>query len=122
MGTSFSNDVTSLRAIAHLFSGREDPTWTLTGPDAERIMLIWRALSPALPNNATAAPLGYRGCAIENAEGERWTAAHEQVVHLSAGTLEARADPDRRFERALLATAPPGLVPDDLIAPEVGRR
>lgn len=116
MGTCFSSEATPLRATAHVFSGREDPSWELTRADALHLAELWRALPPSPPKRTTVSALGYRGCSVANDRGERWTAAGGQVTCDAAGAVDVRADPERRFERAVLATAPPGLLPGDLVA------
>lgn len=55
------------------------------------------------------------------ASGAEWRAYRGVVTHTAAGRIEWRHDEDRRFEKALLATAPGGAVPpgiaeiDDLL-------
>jgi hypothetical protein len=51
--------------------------------------------------------LGYRGCRLEAPDGRVWTAFRE-LVSLGA---DGRRDGGREFERALIASAPAGILP-----------
>jgi hypothetical protein len=91
----------------HVFSGRPDPEWTLPADQARRL----RSLAESLPKTDAALPappaLGYRGIELRTGE-ESWTAFHELVQRATRSAVEARFDRTREFERALLASAPPG--------------
>ena len=58
-----------------------------------------------------AAILGYRGCKVEAPGRETWIAANGSVTRTVASGSETRLDPRREFERLVLASAPPGLLP-----------
>ena len=64
----------------------------------------WNELRPFVPR-----ALGYRGCSMDCGRGGNWRAFDGVVTH---GT-EQRADPGRRFEFALLRSAPKGAIPPE---------
>jgi hypothetical protein len=97
------------RATALLFSGRPNPEWCVTDADAERLLSIWESLYAA-PTSERIPALGYMGCALFDAT-RRWTALNGTVTFYSSASTEARHDPRRVFEHALIATAPPGAIP-----------
>ena len=101
--------MTAWRASALVYSGRPNPEWDVTGELSAR----WNEL-PELEGEppAPAPPLGYRGVALTAPDGERIEAYGGTVTR---GDGERRADPARGFERAVLASAPPGAVPDGLL-------
>lgn len=116
MATSRSIDPAPVwRAGAQLFSGRPDPEWSLTPVRARALVAAWDSLH-AIPSDAVpvAPVLGYRGCRMSDGAGRTWRAGQGLVLLQHEGVSSARADPDRRFERAILASAPPGVLPADL--------
>lgn len=120
MATSGSAEA-AWQGTALVHSGRPDPVWDLSAHDAAALDRRWSTLAPHAGAVPTPPGLGYRGCVLRG-PGREWR-AYGGVVTLqtSAGTAEARADPVRAFERALLATAPPGTVPA-MVLPEAFRR
>jgi hypothetical protein len=109
MGTSRSSDV-EWRASALLYSGRPNPEWPVTDADAERLVALWSALQ-TMRAQTSGAGLGYRGCTISR--GSRRWHAFEGIAIMTSGTAtEIRADTSRAFERAILATAPAGTIPE----------
>jgi hypothetical protein len=98
------------QATAFLSTERPDPQWKVPGASARRLEELWQQLpsSPATPPQLPA--LGYRGCTLNCGPRGRWFAYGGVVV---AGDTY-RNDPDRSFERALLQSAPPGVLPADL--------
>lgn len=102
-------------AGARVYSGRADPTWPLDRAQARALLALW----DALPASAHAAPrtsrLGYRGCWLRAPDGSSWVAHDGLVAERSAARGAVRDDPGRTFERALLATAPPGALPPGLV-------
>lgn len=100
-------------AGAMVFSGRPDPQWSLPRERVHELTALWRALAPAAQPSVPRAVLGYRGCWISDPHGARIVACEGIVVHEAHGgrAAEARVDDGRRFERAVLATAPPGVLP-----------
>ena len=112
MGTSRSN---SWRASALVFSGRQSPTWPLANAQALALIGIWNGLpatDAAMPN---APALGYRGSILDDGTGREWRVHAGVVVSTSGADIETRSDAERRFERALLATAPPGTIPPGIV-------
>jgi hypothetical protein len=108
MGTSRSN---SWSARVLVFSGRPPPQWPLANADALALIEIWNAL-PATDHAMPDAPaLGYRGCVLEDGSGGAWRA----YGGVATSTAQSRTDAERRFERALLATAPAGALPPGLV-------
>lgn len=102
---------------AALFSGRPDPTWFVSKPSADQLVALWETLRPSTTQPPPAPALGYRGCFLRDTTQQReWTAYQGIVAMTSAAGSEARQDPDRAFERALLASAPEGLLPAAFIA------
>jgi len=102
---------------AFLYSGRPDPQWPIAAKQLQRLTLLWKQL-PTHQTPPPAAPaLGYRGCAVRSATGERWF-AYGGVVSLTGGTHrpEYRLDAKRQFEGYVLATAPPGEIPDAAVS------
>ena len=108
MATSKSNDARrKCRATASIFSGRPDPQWSVPASTANRLKRLWRQLDAAEGPAGRAPALGYRGVTLECAAGDSWFAYGGTV---SRGR-EHRRDPERRFERELLQSAPAGLIP-----------
>lgn len=59
--------------------------------------------------------LGYSGCYLSNGIGERWIARDARVLHEGNAPAESRDDPLRRFELALLQSAPENTLPADIV-------
>ena len=105
-------------AGAFLFSGRPDPVWTVAHDTAEQLVERWQRLPPAGEIPPPKPVLGSRGCWLRRPDGWRLVARDGFVVgeqeNGKAGRSAAREDSGRAFERALLATAPPGVLPREL--------
>lgn len=100
---------------AFLFSGRPDPTWPVDEQVAGKLLAIWEGLEP-WPGELPARPsLGYRGCFLRNDIGQAWFAYRGSVVLQMAEGSQSRSDPGRSFEKQLLASAPEGTLPGNLI-------
>ncbi len=117
MGTSSSSEPWT--ATASIYSGRPDPEWAVDADVARRLASAWERLS-IVRERSDPPPLGYRGCTLSAPDGRRWHAYGGIVVLRAGGLREAREDVDRAFEKALLATAPTGVLPPNL--PGVGRQ
>jgi hypothetical protein len=81
-------------------------------------MRIWNDLelaNVAGSNRVGARSLGYDGCYVANPTGDRWIARDAHVSRHAGTVSEHRRDPQRRFERTLLHSAPEGLLPPDLL-------
>jgi len=96
-----------------IFSGRPNPTWTLS--DAGRAQFLDRlAALPAAPPAGLRSNLGYRGFVVHLSNGPR-----AGVVHVQRGTIRVSMgerdlyynDPQRLTERWLLQTGEPFLEP-----------
>lgn len=96
---------------ALLYSGRPDPSWTLRG-SASALVRRFTQLEPFGGAKPDQSQLAYRGAWLRAPDGRRWVAY--AGVAWCEGTDEIRADEGREFERALLATAAPGLFPEEL--------
>ncbi len=93
-----------------MYSGRPGPEWAIADVDAARLVALWSALQPAR-SKTIESRLGYRGCTIFDG-AHRWHAFQGIAVMTSTADIEARVDTNRAFERAILATAPPGTIPE----------
>ena len=100
---------------ALLFSGRPDPTWTVDEDVAQQLMAIWDTLEPWLGERPAAPLLGYRGCFLRNHMGQEWFAYRAVVTLQMANGSQSRSNPDRSFEKHLLASAPEGTLPSSLM-------
>lgn len=111
MGTSSSTEPRATAGV-WVFSGRPDPVWPLAPGDAERLAAIWRALLPLRSGPPAAPPLGYRGCVADGGgDGRHWE-AYAGAVRCAD---ELRSDPPREFERLVIASAPPGVLPANIL-------
>lgn len=87
-----------------IFSGRPNPTWTLSKPDADQCLEKLAALPPATPRDL-AGNLGYRGFVLRITNG-----GGTEIVHAWNGTIRRERaghqryfnDPDRQMEKWLL--------------------
>lgn len=114
-------------AGASVFSGRPDPVWEVKSALASRLEKIWRSLKPSETEPPPRPALGYRGCSLKGPRGREWFAFAGVVTlrfpRLSKSrtkppsksrpdaSLDSRRDPDKKFERTLLASAPANLLP-----------
>ena len=106
-------------AGASVFSGRPDPVWEVKPALAARLEKIWRSLTPSEIEPPPEPALGYRGCFLSGPRGRKWFAFGAVVTLLSPSRSksgaefrsESRRDPAKKFERALLASAPAALLP-----------
>jgi hypothetical protein len=120
MGTSSSNNPvrSDWTVEVDLFSGRPNPAWVLSEAQVRRLLEIWNGLKPADPAGSEQFPrLGYRGLTLAGPGDERWIASGGVVTHASSSPVpehERRSDPERRFEGALLNSAPAGGLEESL--------
>ena len=106
MGTSGSTSDWS--AGASVFSGRPDPGWPVSDAVGEEIARRAEALPPAAEVELPEEPaLGYRGSWLRAPDGREWRAGRGVVIRDG----DARSDPLRAVEQAILATAPEGVLP-----------
>jgi hypothetical protein len=106
MDTSRSPEDTWI-AGALVYSGRRDPTWPVPVELGRRLELLWEGLAPWSGDPPHPPPLGYRGFTLTAPDGRVWTAFRELVTLAS----DRRRDGERQFERSLIASAPPGILP-----------
>jgi hypothetical protein len=90
-----------------VFSGRPDPIWPVPSGLGTRLAQLWEELPEWSGERPVPPPLGYRGGRLTAPDGRVWRAFRELV---SLGP-EDRRDGGREFERTLLASAPPGMLP-----------
>lgn len=120
MGTSKSSEqATEYLAGVSIFSGRPDPTWTVSQSVAERLKSLWDSLEASADRQQQPPPLGYRGCFLKDmATGREWVAYKGVVTLKTPAGDEARSDEDRKFESLLLKSAPEGLIPPQILESE----
>lgn len=109
MATSKSTE--SCTASAWIYSGRPDPSWLLSESCAQELETIWKNLKRSTVAPPAPPGLGYRGCRVNCGKRGTWV-AFEGIVGRGK---EYRADPARRFERAVLESAPKGLIPTEVL-------
>lgn len=107
--------MTTYQANLLIFSGRPDPTWEIPANVAAELLNHWRQLPllPAVPKRP--ACLGYRGCLLFSSAGEEWKAFDGAVMRTAEGSSEVRYDQERLFEKMLISSAPPGMIPVGII-------
>ena len=71
--------------------------WWVLGP--------WSGAPPAAP------PLGYRGYVLHAPDGREWVAFGGAVTLTTSEGVDVRSDAERAFERRVLDSAPPNLLP-----------
>lgn len=99
-------------ASASLYAGRPDPEWPVDAARVEALKRIWGALPPGKNPPPQAPALGYRGCTLRCPSGHAWSAYGGVATYLHGDAPpEHRLDLERRFEHALLDTAPPRTIP-----------
>jgi hypothetical protein len=96
-----------------LFSGRPNPQWHLTPERTASLIAELDRLPRSTDSMPIPAALGYRGCSLTASDGPSWRAYGGLIVAVESG--EQRVDVDRGWERELLATAPPGVLPPRVI-------
>lgn len=99
-------------AGALIYSGRRDPTWEISAKVAKRLVELWDGMPPASQMLSSASRLGYRGVFLRGPGGREWMAFNGDASLNSPAGVEVRTDPANKFEKALLASAPKGLLPD----------
>jgi hypothetical protein len=110
-----SSEMDGWQAGVWVFSGRRDPTWSLSPEHARHLVEIWSKLNtPVGAPPAGPPPLGYRGAFVQEPQGRRWYAYGGRVAIQRETLTEARADPDREFERAVVDSAPPEVLPPEV--------
>jgi hypothetical protein len=109
MATSKSSE--KCTATLAIYSGRRDPSWSLSRSFLLRLEEIWQNLSSFAGPLPVAPPLGYRGCSVNCGQRRGWFGFGGVVER----GKEHRADPERLFERTVLESAPKGAIPIEVI-------
>jgi hypothetical protein len=109
--SSTSERESAFIATALIFSGRRDPQWRLSEQTAAALTELWRQMEQAPAAAAEPPGLGYRGCTVDRDPQFRWH-AYGGVV---SGGDERKHDPQRRFERFILESAPAGAIPPEVL-------
>jgi hypothetical protein len=121
MGTSKSpKEDRTYTAGVSIFSGRPDPTWPLDAETRSKLQQLFDSLEKYDEIKVSAPTLGYRGAFLRDNAGHAWFAYREVVTLTEPNRSEARKDAGRQFERAIVASAPQGLIPPALLAQEFG--
>lgn len=119
MGTSKSpEEDRTYTAGVSIFSGRPDPSWSLDEEAGSKLQQLFGALEKHEGPTVSAPTLGYRGVFLRDNAGHEWFAYREIVTLKEANRSEPRKDRGRQFERALVASAPEGLIPPALLTQE----
>ena len=105
-------------AGASVYSGRPDPTWSLSEEAGSKLQQLFDALEKHDGPTASAPPLGYRGVFLRDNAGHEWFAYREIVTLTGPNRPEARKDAGRQLERAIVSSAPEGLIPAAFLAQE----
>ena len=90
--------------------------WDVRDGVAKKLVEVWDSL-PVVDENAEpeAGHLGYRGCFLRDAAKREWQAFGGVVSLRSKSLVEVRSDPVRKFEKSLIASAPKGVLPEELL-------
>jgi hypothetical protein len=98
-------------AGARLYSGRVDPSWSVAATRGRAIVALFRTLPPSTRVHPDGSGIGYRGCWLRAPDGTAWVVANGLAAERAPKHDEVRADALRTFERAILDTAPDGVLP-----------
>jgi hypothetical protein len=117
MGTSRSGEKhEAWVAGAFVYSGRPDPTWSISKRVAKKLHELWESL-PESDERCEYRPggLGYRGSFVRGSGHREWVAFNGLVSLTTPAGVEVRRDPARKFEKTLLSSAPKGLLPGGML-------
>ena len=106
-------------AGALVYSGRPDPSWTVAADAAAVIVERLERLAPWPGGVPDVARLGYRGAWLAAPDGRRWFAF--DGVAWREPPRDVRRDDGGVLERAILASAPPGVIPAEVPGRPSGR-
>ena len=101
-----------------VFSGRPDPTWSIGEDVGSKLEQLFETLESYEGPAISAPPLGYRGAFLRDDSGHQWLAYRETVTLTEPNRSEVRRDKGRQFERAIVDSAPQGLIPPALLTQE----
>jgi hypothetical protein len=97
-----------------VFSGRRDPVWPIGEEQAGALLALWDSLEPHEGAAPSAPPLGYRGSLLRGG-GREWHAYGGAVTLREGDGVSTRRDPERRFEKLIISTAPADSVPQTFL-------
>jgi hypothetical protein len=104
---------------AMIFSGRRDPTWLLNEEQVKNIIDIWNSLPVSEKHLTIPGFLGYKGCYLISSSNDKWHSFRRIVTLIRQNTIaESRKDEIRKFENALLETAPEDAIPKAMLIEE----
>lgn len=93
----------------------KQPVWKIEKTRATKLLEIWNSLKTTLDSkHSKSAYLGYGGTYIKSSDNSEWHIYNHTVTLRNNSTLEIRIDKNRYFEKAILKTAPKGIIPDAL--------
>src|SRR5689334_13274031 len=119
MATSKSRETDrNYTAGVSIFSGRPDPTWPVGREITHELLRLWNDLESHTGPVSSPPPLGYRGVFLRSDASEEWTAYRGVVVFRASNDAQLRSDPNRSFERIVIASAPDGLIPPAALSSE----
>jgi hypothetical protein len=110
--TAKSDDAVA-QATLDVFSGRPNPTWTLTAAETKELQGRLARLATKLPAAPDVPDLGYRGVQLTLGAMEL-SVARGGVSIQQGGTVTHLADAGRQLERWLVQTAQGKVSPDIL--------
>jgi hypothetical protein len=104
-------------AGAFLYSGRPDPTWSVSKRIVNRSQELWESLPIADEKSGPKpAALGYRGSFLRGPSKREWIAFNGVVSLKTPAGIQVRKDVAKEFEKTLLSSAPKGLLPEGVLA------
>jgi hypothetical protein len=98
-----------------VFSGRPDPTWPVNNKLIKQLEKIWNSLEPLTYKYPSPPSLGYRGSFVRNNIDCEWFAYGGVVIFKRDNRSESRLDRQSTFEKLVLSSAPPNLLPSYLV-------
>ena len=113
-----SKSTSMYTAGVSVFSGRPDPTWSIGEDVGGKLEQLFETLESYDGPAISAPPLGYRGAFLRDDSGHQWLAYREIVTLTEPNRSEVRRDKGRQFERAIVDSAPQGLIPPALLTQE----
>lgn len=116
MGTSRSGEKDDAWvAGAFVYSGRPDPTWSISKRLVKELQELWESLPASEEKWEPPGGLGYRGSFVRGPGHREWVAFNGLVSLTTPAGVEVRSDPARKFEKTLLLSAPKGLLPKGVL-------
>ena len=104
---------------ALIFSGRQDPTWLLNEDEAQKILGIWNSLPESAGQLSVPNILGYKGCFLSSNTNTKWASFRGIVtLYKDNSPVESRTDTERKFEKAIISTAPEDAIPRAMLMEE----